>query len=704
VKYKSVLYYLLQVGIIFSIIISSTNYSVAQGSNFPPGKNAYSVQMHLHGNSNHNAGDSPGSLQWHSFFADTSQTNVLWWSEHMNVYKQNKMAKFTFNNGIYHSNSDAITGLDGNFNRYPIKWQMENSGGVKGIFFNDTTLSVSIKATGTNMQKYTAHPIGVETKLKDLQYFVRPLVSNPIFRFYLKPVHLNNSGNNKIQLKITLDFHHYGGVSGSQNIIYNFVAPPAVYSEHLVDSFTVIVNYPVIPDTVNSISLDITHTARKLPDYRDNCTSDYLLAVYASHSDSVRAVFSKMEMYSTIPTPSFNYREINEIAKSYIQPYGVGEYVGTEYSALGQEQHINAFIPESLGNKYILYNDSGYSASTYVSRIHSFNGAASYNHPFGIDISYNPAFDSTEVDSFALIYLSNELFGADILEVGYVARGGFNMQQHFSLWDKLTANKVFVYGNGTSDAHGGNWYNSINHWCSFIWAVDSSTQNLITAMKTGRLYGADNLVYKGRFNFHVANAMMGDRVIADTALAPIMIDMDNVLPGSVFKYTQALIQNGLQVNYLHYNEMFDPANPPVVSLVQSCFIRIVVYDSTGKEYLFSNPVVFTDSLVADGNKEVNVYPSSLKLKIVYNEQGAKNEPTLFSDRDQEITLEVFDISGKLICKRTAMRVYTGNNNLTLACANLKPGMYVLKAFSNTGISGGSLIVPPTSSYIFKCND
>jgi len=700
-KNKSLFSILLQTGIIFLIIISGTRHSLAQGSNFPPGENAYSVQMHLHGMSNHNGNSMPGSLQWHTFFADTSETDVLWWSEHINVFTQNKNAEFTFTNGVYDSALDAITGLNGNFNRYPIKWQMSNNGGIKGIYFNDTTLSLSIKATNGNSRNYTARPIGNDGKLKDSQYFVRPLVSAPVFQFYLKPIHLNNSGHKKIQLTITLDYHHYSGVSRSQKIIYNFVTAPPVTSETLTDSFTVTVNVPVVSDTVNFISLDIKETAKKLRDYKDNCTSDYLLAVYASKKDSVGAEFSKMKMYSVIKGSSSNYQAINNLAKSYIIPYEVGEYVGTEYSAAGQEQHINAFVPETLANKYILYKDSGFNATEYISRIHSFNGAASYNHPFGLDLTFNPAFDSTEIDSFALIYLGNELFGADILEVGYVARGGFNMQQHFLLWDKLTANKVFIYGNATSDLHGGNWYNATNHWSTSIWAGDSATHHLIAGMKTGRMYGSNNLEYNGRFDFHVANASMGDRIIADTILAPVVIDMDNVLPGSVFKYTQGLLQNGLQVNYLHFNEEMDPDNPPEVNLALPSFIRIVVYDSTGKEYLFSNPIVFTDSVPLINAANSNVPARSMKLNVTYNEPAARHEAILMSDRDQDVTLEVFETSGKSVCRKTGIRVYSGSNNLTLACSALRPGLYVMKVSDKTEFCGASFIVPPTSSYFFN---
>lgn len=43
----------------------------------------YSMQMHLHGWSNHNGGGFPGSMQWHSHFAQALGLDVIWWTDHV---------------------------------------------------------------------------------------------------------------------------------------------------------------------------------------------------------------------------------------------------------------------------------------------------------------------------------------------------------------------------------------------------------------------------------------------------------------------------------------------------------------------------------------------------------------------------------------------------------------------------------------------
>ncbi len=66
------------------------------GEGFPPGLEAYSVQMHIHGHSHHNGAGRPGSMQWHSHFAAETGLDVLWWTDHSEMFDLSSPLRFDF--------------------------------------------------------------------------------------------------------------------------------------------------------------------------------------------------------------------------------------------------------------------------------------------------------------------------------------------------------------------------------------------------------------------------------------------------------------------------------------------------------------------------------------------------------------------------------------------------------------------------------
>ena len=48
----------------------------------------YSTQLHIHGWSNHNAGNQPGSMQYHTAWAQAVGLDVIWWSDHNKMFVQ----------------------------------------------------------------------------------------------------------------------------------------------------------------------------------------------------------------------------------------------------------------------------------------------------------------------------------------------------------------------------------------------------------------------------------------------------------------------------------------------------------------------------------------------------------------------------------------------------------------------------------------
>jgi hypothetical protein len=223
-------------------------------------------------------------------------------------------------------------------------------------------------------------------------------------------------------------------------------------------------------------------------------------------------------------------------------------------------------------------------------------GLISLNHIFG------PSFNTVDhfsektqqylVDSISSSYMEKELYEADILEVGYLSRGGASLESHLKIWDIFTANGFFIYGNGTTDAHGGIWETEIpNPFTTWIWSKNIMDTSIINALDSGRFYFGTFRNKIKKFYFKIDDVEMGDRKYTDKKNGDLHIFIDPI----PYNYTYRLIQGtidfpGQNVNYIR-NVTFDPEFPPILDLNTSCFVRLEIESKSDNIKLFSNPII-----------------------------------------------------------------------------------------------------------------
>jgi hypothetical protein len=119
----------------------------------------------------------------------------------------------------------------------------------------------------------------------------------------------------------------------------------------------------------------------------------------------------------------------------------------------------------------------------------------SYNHPYGIQ-GYPLAPQARQgkmLRQLAATLLPTRALGADLLEVGYTARGSCDLDHHLGLWDVMSRNAVFMTGNGTTDDHFGNdWQRphpwNWGNWVTGAWAASTQTSDLLPALAAGRVW------------------------------------------------------------------------------------------------------------------------------------------------------------------------------------------------------------------------
>ena len=123
--------------------------------------------------------------------------------------------------------------------------------------------------------------------------------------------------------------------------------------------------------------------------------------------------------------------------------------------------------------------------------MHARGGVISWNHPFGDDsppLLAPAARDAKRRQVFADL-LAVDLFGMDVIEVGYNTRGGVDAATHLALWDTLSRAGRFLTGNGTSDDHSGKGWKSLNNgYATGLWATSAGDAAIATALSTGRAF------------------------------------------------------------------------------------------------------------------------------------------------------------------------------------------------------------------------
>ena len=658
-------------------------YAQDTTSIYPVNKKLYTAQMHIHGLSNHNASTKPGSLQWHSRFADSTGADIIWWTEHRDIYKQNVAYKFNFTNGIFDSINNDIIGLAGD-QTDPIKWEGDKNGGV--LQMSVTTDTLNIKFTDIDDSDTLIYasfiPTGTKGTLKSFREFIRPLLSQPIATFELTKDGILDADHNKLTFEVILSFHYYDDQI-QQKLIYNFVDEPATFSYDLIDSSNLVINYPVHAGS-NDIQLDIETDAMLLKDGGDNSMQNIIITLMTKNNDSLFTKFSNFKMRSLHPQNLYSYTRALDYLNNYKSRYKLQEIMGTEISSYGDAAtHINGFLPDSADQSVMYVDSNGYNTSDqFISGVHQRGGITSLNHPFGT--SFTVDFDTQEyrTDTMSQFLLNNDAFGADIIEVGYLKRGDVDLFNHLRMWDILTANRLYLYGNGVGDMHGGDWFGINQNWVSHIWATDSSATSLIETLKQGRFFFGDLRLFKDKFYFCVGGACMGDRTVPDYAEAPLVINIDNAPANALFKLTQGLIQPGLVVTYLYKDSVVDLQNLPCLNISQPNFIRIGMYVGN-VPYFISNPIVFHDSTsnpdasLCTTNIAQEKYEDLVNYKLYPSPSSRDINLTFNLTENRNVKISILDNAGKYIRFLGKYEFKTGANSKTFPNLKLSSGNYLL---------------------------
>ncbi len=165
------------------------------------------------------------------------------------------------------------------------------------------------------------------------------------------------------------------------------------------------------------------------------------------------------------------------------------------------DPHLNAFgIPQWFPDYDTLPTDEEELYRAVVGHIHAQNGLVSWNHPFGYNTGplLGPAERDAKRRSVFEAMADVEVFGVDLLEVGYGLRGSVDAATHLALWDTFSRGGVVLTGNGTTDDHSGQgWAQSRNGFCTGVWVTGRTDPAVLAALASGRAFFAHSGAWPG---------------------------------------------------------------------------------------------------------------------------------------------------------------------------------------------------------------
>jgi hypothetical protein len=337
-----------------------------------------------------------------------------------------------------------------------------------------------------------------------------------------------------------------------------------------------------------------------------------------------------------------------QIAASNGSRYETTEFVGVEQEgntpsnplsvqqvALKGPGHINAFLPVDAD-----IQDHGLHPSEYSAYVHERGGVTSLNHPFGVG-DQAPESRPDEVRQVTEYLLANDVFGADLLEVGYLTgRNTVNFDGHMRLWDNLLANlnhlgqgnpdsRRLIGGVGVSDSHLITPHGPSRPFCTWFLSgtgVEPTRVEAVELLRSGRMffgaYKTKTGSYKsfpvdGYFDFTIGGLIMGQSGEVNTAESEVPLTVflpaGQAPPNNVLRLVELPVipEDGLPDFDVVATTRELPDLEDVVTVDAPKIFRLELWSTAGEPIALTNPILaMPQSAGLQGGEEVTPTPSA----------------------------------------------------------------------------------------------
>jgi hypothetical protein len=567
----------------------------------------YLVQMHIHGHSNHNGNDLPASMDSHCSEAKRHGFDVIWWTDHARLFEAyDEDIRVDFANAYVDPGSGSIIFKEGQ-PRELTRLNVNRTSDRCRIDVKDGSLLITVESP-PDSPDFTGVVLSLGSergKVHTVDY-CRPITSELRFKAWCDIEGLSDDAY--VDFGFDFSLHPGGQHHARYKVVERFAKRPALVGDTTVMYETGYL-YPQ-----DMIFIDLTSSVRPLPNGDENTLSSAWMEVVARKGKTISVKLDSLRMVSMADSGRNQYDMAEAYSRRYFSQYGITQYTGVEIGLLHTPRlpHMNAYFPDSTQTFESVSLDRSMRRDLWVKEVHRRGGLVSLNHPFGASLTprhgkgtYYPSGisirdlwksgNSVEEADFwdvAKPILDDDGLGADILEVGYLFRGTGSLEDHLRLWDLALANGINLVGDGASDSHGGYWGPDMvpNPFASWIWAKSKDADDLLRALKAGRVAFGDPFLWKSDFAFGVEEAMMGDTLFTDRPTVRGWIHMVPWRDDVDIRLVQVELKKGRELSVIR-NESIDYDRSGIeIDVDRPCFVRTEVYSDDGTPLVFSNPV------------------------------------------------------------------------------------------------------------------
>ncbi|MFH1220329.1 MAG: alpha/beta hydrolase-fold protein [Candidatus Eisenbacteria bacterium] len=598
----------------------------------------YLTQLHLHGHSNHNGNTLPASMESQSSEAAKNGFDVIWWTDHAQIYETFEDLKIDFGSAQIAIGFNSVF-LGGRLGRDLAALAVDRPDSGWYANLEDGGLSIKLQTEpGTrDFEAITLTPVSRVGKVRT-NSFCRPVTSGLKLLAWLDA----DQPGPDAYIRFCFDFSWHP--MGQHHVRFDLIAPGETPGEPEAGDTTVVRQLRVTGRST-PIVFDLAEALAPLRAGNDNTLSSFSIQMGARNGKSISVRLDSLVLRSDQPMGENQYRVIDHLARRYSGDLGITEYVGVEIGLfhLPVLPHMNAYYPDSTRNFGGIGLDRNMRRDLWVNEVHKRGGLVSFNHPFGAhrnpmkrtpagrqgfgepagagetaeSRNEQPAGSAEEYegettgrsprvramggsavteDQFwevATPLLEYKGLGADMLEVGYLFRGIGSLDDHLRLWDLALANGIRLVGTGTSDSHGGVWGPDMlpNPFASWIWAESRGADDLLAAIRAGHMAFGDPFLWKGKFAFGVESVMMGDTLVVDAPREVRGWIFMEPMPDSVdVRLVQVSLKPGREIEKTRSGPIQYRGGAIPIQVDRPCFIRAEIYGRGGTPLVFSNPV------------------------------------------------------------------------------------------------------------------
>jgi hypothetical protein len=593
--------------------------------------NTFSTQLHVHGSFS----EGSGSIASGSHEARNVGLDLLWWSDHDSYFTQyHLLSTFSFEGWTETAPTNETWIPNGPGELISTKsFALESATGVdtysatitpEESYAESNSLKLTTSSGGPDFKQVFYEFTSSSTRLK------RPLAADISLQLAVLP--RDPTPDARVVIKTILSLHEPvpPAVDWEQyEVWYYFTDDSLATASRNGKIYSVPVSY--VKDQWNIINLPVTQDAITGFSYLvgiDNSLFKLSLGVESRLGATAVAYFDDLHILSPISDHDSLFHLQQSLLDSlqlripevmqlqgaeisdfiHLNEFG-DEIVLPDYDAIAQEggyMDANGWIEDQVGFKT-------YCGQYLINEAHDRGNVVSYNHMFGTSPlgSGGPDPQQTLDD-----LLSVGVYGADILEVGYRARGGQDLATHLWMWDQLARNQVCLVGVGVSDSHSmtpGASARMNNRMVSWIYADSPMPMDLVDGMKRGRVYFGDLIEFDGTMDLSTSTGFaMGQIIVSDKANTAVTISIDGLESGDEIRTIWA----GQHVNtYFATASQFSQLEVYPIDPDSGTFLRVEVYGTGGVEKVFSNPIYFTTRLPVSG---ISAYKAGIDLGEFYS--------------------------------------------------------------------------------------